>query len=112
MSEFRTTLTEYNTRGHNTYLRGDYNVDLLKMNRLQYSETYFNSILSSSYVPTITLPTRLSDNSSPLNNVFTTNLSNALSAFILNVHISDHQPVILFTDDDLPHEKLKYITIS
>ena len=47
MSEFSTTLTEYNTRGHNTYLRGDYNVDLLKMNRLQYSETYFDSILSS-----------------------------------------------------------------
>ena len=26
--------------------------------------------------------------------------------------ISDHQPVILFTDDDLPHKKLKYITIK
>ena len=35
-----------------------------------------------------------------------------LSAYILNVHISDHQPVILYTDDDLPHKKLKYITIK
>ena len=42
----------------------------------------------------------------------TSNLSNALSAYILNVHISDHQPVILFTDDDLPHKKLKYVTIK
>ena len=42
----------------------------------------------------------------------TSNLSNALSAYILNVHISDHQPVILYTDDDLPHKKLKYITIK
>ena len=40
------------------------------------------------------MPTRLSDNSSLLDNVFTTNLSNALSAYIVNVHISDHQPVI------------------
>ena len=64
------------------------------------------------YGPTITLPTRLSDNSSRLDNVFTTNVSNTLSAYILNVHISDHQPVVVFTDDDLPHKNLKYITIK
>ena len=90
---------------------GDYNVDLLKINSVQFNENYFDSIISSGYVPTITLPTRLSDNSSLIDNVFTSILSNTLSAYILNVHISDHQPVILFTDDDLPHEKLKDITI-
>ena len=112
LSEFSATLIEYNTRGHNTYMCGDYNVDLLKINSVQFNENYFDSIISSGYVPTITLPTRLSDNSSLIDNVFTSNLSNALSAYILNVHISDHQPVILFTDDDLPHKKLKYITIK
>ena len=50
------------------------------------------------------------DNSSFIDNVFTSNLSTALSPYILNDHISDHQPVILFTDDDLPHKKSKYIT--
>ena len=55
---------------------------------------------------------QLDYNSSLLNNVFTTNISNTLSAYILNVHISDHQPVIVFTDDDLPHTNLKYITIK
>ena len=54
----------------------------------------------------------ISDNSSLIDNVFTSYLSNALSAYILNVHISDHQPVILFTVDDLLHKKLKYITIK
>ena len=112
LSEFSATLIEYNTRGHNTYMCGDYNVDLLKINSVQFNENYFDSIISSDYVPTITLQTRLSDNSSLIDNVFTSNLSNALSAYILNVHISDHQPVILFTDDDLPHKKLKYITIK
>ena len=112
MSEFSATLIECNARGRNTYLCGDYNVDLLKMNRLQFNENYFDSILSSDYVPTITLPTRLSDNSSLLDNVFTTNISNTLSAYILNVHISDHQLVIVFTDDNLPHKNLKYITIK
>ena len=112
LSEFSATLIEYNTRGHNTYMCGDYNVDLLKINSVQFNENYFDNIISSGYVPTITLPTRLSDNSSLIDNVFTSNLSNALSAYILNVHISDHQPVILFTDDDLPHKKLKYILLK
>ena len=70
------------------------------------------TILIVSYPPVITLPTQLSDNSSLIDNVFTSNLSNALSAYILNVHISDHQPATLFTDDDLPHKKLKYKTIK
>ena len=71
------------------------------------------TITNSNYIAhTITLPTRLSDNSSLIDNVFSSNLSNALSAYILNVHISDHQPVFLYTDDDLPHKKLKYITIK
>ena len=87
-------------------------MDLLKINSVQFNKNYFDGIISSGYVPTITLPTRLSDNSSLNDNVFTSNLSNALSAYILNVHISDQQPVILFTDDDLPHKKLKYITIK
>ena len=34
LSEFSATLIECNARGRNTYLCGDYNVDLLKMNRL------------------------------------------------------------------------------
>ena len=69
LSEFSATLIECNARGRNTCLCGDYNVDLLKMNRLQFNENYFDSILSSGYVSTITLPTRLSDNSSLLDNV-------------------------------------------
>ena len=105
MSEFSATLMEYNTRGRNTYMCRDYNVDLLKLNSVQFNKNYFDSIISSGYVPISTLPTRLSDNSSLIDIVFTSNLSNALSPYILNVHISDHQPVILFTDDDLRHKK-------
>ena len=34
-----------------------------------------------------------------------------MSAFILNNHISDHQPVVLFCDIHVPVHKHKYITI-
>ena len=100
MAEFNSTLLEYHANGQNTYMCGDYNVDLLKINSLQFNENYFDSILSAGYIPTVTLPTRLSENSMLIDNIFITNLDNNISACILNIHISDHQPVVLFVNDD------------
>ena len=59
---------------------------------------YFDNILSAGYIPTITLPTRLSNNSTLIDNIFTNNVGNKLTACILNIHISDHQPVVLFSN--------------
>ena len=59
----------------------------------------------------MTLPTRLSENSTLIDNIFTTNLSSELSAYILDMHISDHEPIILFTNNDLPPARNKFITI-
>ena len=84
-----------------TYMCGDYNIDLLKVNDLKINEEYLHDILSARYIPTITLPTRLSVSSSLIDNIFTTNLSNDISACSLNVHISGHQPVIIFCNDEL-----------
>ena len=70
LSEFSATLIEYNTRCHNIYMGGDYNVDLLKINSVQFNENYFDSIISSGYVPIITLPTRLSNNNSLIDNIY------------------------------------------
>ena len=36
-------------------------------------EDYFDNILSAGYIPTITLPTRLSENSTLIDNIFTNN---------------------------------------
>ena len=37
---------------------------------------------------------------------------NKLTANILNVNISDHQLIVLFSNDELPTVKTKYITIT
>ena len=74
-------------------------------------DMYFNDILSAGYIPTITLPTRKSTSSTLIDNIFTTNISKEVKACILNVHISDHQPILLFTDDKALVSKSKYITI-
>ena len=55
-------------------------MDLLKINSLQFNENYFNSILSAGYIPTITRPTRVSENSTFIDNIFTTNLDSNISA--------------------------------
>ena len=70
MAELNNTLLEYHTNGQNTYtcMCGDYNVDLLKINSLQFNENYFDIILSAGYIPTITLPTRISENSTLIDN--------------------------------------------
>ena len=60
----------------------------------------------------ITLPTRLSGSSSLIDNIFTDNLSVEMFAYILNNHISDHHPVVLFCNIDVPMHKHKYITIQ
>ena len=103
--EFNAMLQEYHSNSQNTYICGDFNIDLLKVNEVQFNADYFNDILSAGYIPTITLPTRLSDSSSLIDNIFTDNLSVEMSAFILNNHISDHQPVVLFCDIDVPVQK-------
>ena len=111
MGEFNATLLENNANSQNTYMCGDYNVDLLKVNNTQFNDDYFHNILSAGYIPKVTLPTRLSESSTLIDNVFTTNLNSDLSAYILDIHMSDHQPVVLFTNDDIPPTRSKYITI-
>ena len=105
-------LLEYQSTSQKAYICGDYSFVLLKVNDLKFHEEYFHDILSAGYIPTITLPTRLSASSLLIDNIFTTNLSTDISACILNVHISDYQPVILFSNDEVLLSRTKYITIT
>ena len=54
----------------------------------------------------------MSENSTLIDNVLTNNFSNnGTKAFILNIHISDHQPIMLLTNDQTPAAKTQVITI-
>ena len=112
MAEFNAPLLQYHGNSSSTYFCGDYNTDLLKIPRIQMYEDYFDNILSAGYIPTITLLTSLANNSSLIDNIFTNNVGNKLTACILNIHISDHQPVALFCNHELPTVKTKYIIIT
>ena len=46
----------------NTFIRGDYNINLLTMHSNEHTSNYFDDILSSGFLPAITPPTRISTN--------------------------------------------------
>ena len=64
---------------------GDYNIDLLKVNSTQFNDDYFHNILSAGYIPKVTLPTRLSESSMLIDNVFTTNLNSIFIGYSHNL---------------------------
>lgn len=80
---------------------GDFNIDLLKIKEKAAIGEYFESILSSGFIPKITLPTRLSVNRGSLIDNFlckmSKNFSNASSGIIAS-KISDHQPYFICLD--------------
>ena len=80
--EFNSTLLENHTNGQKVYMCSDYSVDLLKLNSTSFNENYFDNILSAGYIPKITLPTRLSEYSTLIDNIFTINFSSDLSTYI------------------------------
>ena len=80
------------------FVCGDYNINLLSLNTDEHTGSYFDGILSSGFLPTITLPTRISERSTLIDNIFSN-------------EISDHQAVIVNINQTLPSNKTKYITI-
>ena len=87
------------------YLCGDYNINLLKMHEKNSYEEFFETMLVHSYLPNITLPTRLTDTSNTLiDNVFANSAKfEAVSGILIN-NISDHQAI--FTIITIPTERV------
>ena len=90
---------------------GDYNINLLSLNTDEHTGSYFDGILSSGFLPTITLPTRILERSTLIDNIFSNKLEKINFAGILINEISDHQAVIVNINQTLPSNKTKYITI-
>ena len=88
-------------------IAGDFNIDLLKIGEKAVIGEYFDTIISSGYIPKITLPTRLSKNRGTLIDNFLSKLSKNFSkttSGIMTYKISDHQPYFTCLD----YLKLKY----
>ena len=106
-----TSLTQFDASNETTYVCGDYNINILLINENIHCSSFFECILSSGYLPSITLPTRLSDNSTLIDNIIYNKQRHLIFAGILENQISDHQPIVINTTHRPPPCKSKYITL-
>ena len=107
---FTQKLSMLNTR-ENSIACGDFNINLLLITANIHHSSYLEGILSSGFLPTITLPTRLSKNSTLIDNIFINKQERLNFAGILNNDISDHQVVAVDMDLVVPPNKTYYITV-
>ena len=85
----------------NVILVGDFNIDLLKIHQNEHANSFFETLLSNGYIPTITQPTRITDYSKTLiDNCFIKCFDNSpvTNSAILLQNISDHQPYLTCFD--------------
>ena len=91
-NEYINILNTLRNRSKFVYLCGDFNIDLLKLNSNNNYNMFFDNVISSGFVPKITLPTRICDTSSTLiDNVYTNTIDKKHTSCILIRPISDHQ---------------------
>ena len=107
---FSQKLTELNSNNI-AFVCGDYNINLLSVHSDEHSGSYFDGVLSSGFLPSITLPTRLSDNSTLIDNIFVKKQDIINITGILSNEISDHQAVVVNINLTMSPDKTKYITI-
>jgi hypothetical protein len=73
---------------------GDFNADLIKSETNGPTAGFLGTFTSGGYYPLVSLPTRLTDESSTLiDNIFTNNLGAQMEAGQVKVRVSDHLPI-------------------
>ncbi len=93
--EYFSSMTTILQRNSNKihFIMGDFNFDLFKLGQNNLVDTFLHSKLSNFLYPLISLPTRITSNSSTLiDNMFCNNLHGSFSGCIYS-DISDHSPI-------------------
>ena len=86
--------------GHSSYICGDFNINLLKINTKPHYNNLFENMLSSSFFPKITLPKRICDTSicTFIDNIYSNDLKFNDICGIFISHISDDQAIFTTTN--------------
>ena len=92
IGEFSSFLRDVHSRYNKAYICGDMNINLLKINENPSYNLFYENLTAHSFMPLITLPTRLSDTCDTLiDNIFTNNSDHHHTNCILTRVVSDHQ---------------------
>ena len=99
--EIARTLNYFNRSNHEVILAGDFNVNLLDLQKTIAYNEFFDTMTQHSFFPKITLPTRLTNTSGTLIDNFYCKLSTATlnSSSGVSLHkLSDHLPYFICLD--------------
>ena len=113
--EYINILNLLRTRSKFVYLCGDYNIDILKICSNNLYNTFYENVMSCSFVPKITLPTRICDTTSTLiDNIYTNVLDKSHTSGILVRPLSDHQMYFCVMNENYiePTTNQKYIEVE
>ena len=91
IDEFSETLAKIHATCKQSYIIGDYNIDLLQLHRNIHYNTFYENVTAQGFFPKLTKPTRSFGNTHTLiDNVFTNNIGKPHILGILTHHVSDH----------------------
>ena len=86
-------LININKENKPCFLSGDFNMNLLSIDANSDTETFFDNLTENQFMPLITIPTRIANNSKTLiDNIYFNQFSNDIISGNLTVGISDHMP--------------------
>ena len=86
-------LININKENKPCFLSGDFNMNLLSIDANSDTETFFDNLTENQFMPLITIPTRIANNSKTLiDNIYFNQFTNDIISNNLTVGISDHMP--------------------
>ena len=87
------TMKNINKENKPAYITGDFNVNLLQIEKNDEINDYYDEITNLDFLPLITLPTRITHRSKSLiDNILTNSFNNDVKTGNITVNISDHIP--------------------
>ena len=95
-----------------SYLVGDFNIDLMKCNSMNAPQEFIELLMAASFSPSISKPTRVTELSATLiDNIFSNSTPPPETAGIVLSDISDHYPIYTLSPiNNKSNSSKKYIT--
>jgi exonuclease III len=95
------------------YLCGDFNINLLNYDDHVPTQSFLDTLFSSSFRPLINMPTRITNLTSTLiDNIFTNDLCNSYFTGIMYSDVSDHLPVFTVFPTDVVCDNKKAVYVQ
>ena len=111
-SDINTLILHFNTilpqlTNKQVFIMGDFNINSLNYDSHTPTFDFMNTLFSNNFLPCITHPTRISNNSATIiDNIFTNLTNSKITSGNILTHISDHFPQFLILENiNISHKK-------